>query len=68
MNTQSFAVALILLSAAPAAQADGCKFTRNGRFVPEREQRAMIEWSDEVETLYVAARISSACLSSIPCS
>lgn len=44
---------LLMLSSVSAA--DGCKYSLNGRFVPEREQRAMIEWADGVETLYVAA-------------
>jgi hypothetical protein len=48
--------ALALLAAVPLAlHADGCKFNLNGRFVPEREQRAMIEWTDGTETLHVAA-------------
>jgi hypothetical protein len=40
----------------PSVSADGCKYALSGRFVPEREQRAMVEWADGVETLYVAAR------------
>src|SRR5215213_8525285 len=55
MSRKYFPILLILLTAAPAVQADGCKFTRTGRFVPEREQRALIEWADGTETLYVAA-------------
>lgn len=54
-NAKRFAIALVLLAAVPTVRADGCKFARDGRFVPEREQRAMIEWSGGVETLYVAA-------------
>jgi hypothetical protein len=46
----------VFLLAAPAyVAADGCKFDRRGRTVPEREQRALVEWSDGVETLHVAA-------------
>jgi hypothetical protein len=45
----------LLLAVAPAVRADGCKFARDGRTVPEHEQRALIEWADGTETLYVAA-------------
>jgi hypothetical protein len=55
MHYRSVLPLLALVVAAPALYADGCKFTRNGRFVPEREQRALIEWADGAETLYVAA-------------
>lgn len=50
-------IASVLLSlvAAPAGHADGCKFASDGRKVPEREQRAFIEWADGTETLHVAA-------------
>lgn len=37
-------------------RADGCKFALDGRLVPEREQLALVEWADGVETLHVAAR------------
>lgn len=47
---------LVLLLTAPAhAAADGCKFDRRGRTVPEREQRALVEWANGTETLHVAA-------------
>jgi hypothetical protein len=49
------ATVAILLVGSPAA-ADGCKWYRDGRIVPEREQRALIEWADRRETLYVATR------------
>ena len=56
MSSQSVAVALVLLFVAvPDLRADGCKFAYDGRKVPEREQRAFIEWADGVETLHVAA-------------
>lgn len=38
-----------------SAFADGCKYRFDGRLVPEREQRAVIEWTNGTETLYVAA-------------
>ena len=54
--SRTLPLALVSLSALPlGAHADGCKFALNGRFVPEREQRAMIEWANGTETLYVAA-------------
>jgi len=49
-------LALIAIVATPVGvHADGCKYALNGRFVPEREQRALIEWVDGTETLFVAA-------------
>jgi hypothetical protein len=48
-------ILLTLLAAPLGMHADGCKYALNGRFVPEREQRALIEWADGTETLYVAA-------------
>jgi hypothetical protein len=48
------AIALALFDASIAV-ADGCKFRRDGRSVPEHEQRALIEWENGTETLYVAA-------------
>src|SRR5262245_38439115 len=50
------ALLVVLVAWASAARADGCKYALSGRFVPEREQRAMVEWADGVETLHVAAR------------
>lgn len=47
--------ALLPLLVTPAVRADGCKFAFDGRFVPEREQRALLEWADGTETLHVAA-------------
>ncbi len=55
MRWKVIAAALLLMVALPDAQADGCKFASDGRKVPEREQRAFIEWDDGTETLYVAA-------------
>jgi hypothetical protein len=56
MLPRSVAVALVvLLVAVPVVRADGCKFASDGRKVPEREQRAFVEWADGVETLHVAA-------------
>jgi len=50
------ALLVVLAAWASAVRADGCKYALSGRFVPEREQRAMVEWADGVETLQVAAR------------
>jgi hypothetical protein len=47
--------AVLLLLAPAAARADGMKFMTDGRMVPEREQRALIEWENGTETLHVAA-------------
>jgi hypothetical protein len=56
MFPRSVAVALVvLLVAVPDIRGDGCKFASDGRKVPEREQRAFVEWADGVETLHVAA-------------
>ena len=38
--SRALAGLLVLLATPLALHADGCKFTRTGRFVPEREQRA----------------------------
>ena len=46
---------VICLIVLPPARADGCKFRTDGRKVPEREQRAFIEWENGTETLHVAA-------------
>lgn len=46
---------ILLLVIVPPAWADGCKYMKDGRKVPEHEQRALIEWDQGVETLYVAA-------------
>lgn len=54
MSPKYTAVALLLLALPSDTRADGCKFASNGRVVPEREQRALIEWADGTETLYVA--------------
>lgn len=48
------AAVALLLAGQPLARADGCKFHHTGRLVPEREQRAFVEWADGTETLYVA--------------
>ena len=54
---QRIVLAMVMLLVVPlGVRADGCKITLNGRFVPEREQRALIEWADGTETLHVAAR------------
>lgn len=45
---------LILLLSPLHAHADGCKFAADGRLIPEREQRAVIDWDGGLETLYVA--------------
>ncbi|HJZ94270.1 MAG TPA: hypothetical protein VKE40_25620, partial [Gemmataceae bacterium] len=50
------ALVAVVFFPVPAVRADGCKYAVSGRFVPEREQRAMIEWADGIETLHVAAR------------
>lgn len=55
MRPKLLAAVTLLLAPAAAARADGCKFARDGRTVPEHEQRALIEWADGTETLYVAA-------------
>ncbi|QEL15588.1 hypothetical protein PX52LOC_02517 [Limnoglobus roseus] len=55
----------LLLTAPTAAWADGCKFALDGRLVPEREQRALIEWADGVETLFVAALSDSSTAGSV---
>jgi hypothetical protein len=47
---------LVALVGVPPAYADGCKWLRDGRVVPEHEQQALIEWADGAETLYVAVR------------
>jgi len=49
----AIAASLLLV---PDVRADGCKFRTDGRLVPEREQRAFIEWENGIETLHVAAR------------
>src|SRR5438876_95950 len=38
------------------AWADGVIFGKGARFVPEKEQRALIEWRDGQERLFVATR------------
>jgi hypothetical protein len=38
------------------ARGDGCVIDRLGRYVPEKEQRAFIEWKNGHERLYVATR------------
>jgi hypothetical protein len=48
-------VLFLLLLVLPVVRADGCKFMSDGRKVREREQRALIEWDNGTETLYVAA-------------
>jgi len=55
MCPKPLAAIILLLAAAPVVRADGCKFARDGRTVPEHEQRALIEWADGTETLHVAA-------------
>ncbi|HEY1378155.1 MAG TPA: hypothetical protein VGF55_15240 [Gemmataceae bacterium] len=50
------ATLVVLFVSVPLARADGCKWFRDGRIVPEHEQRALIEWADGVETLYLAVR------------
>ena len=54
MRPLIIAIAASLL-VVPPARADGVKFQSDGRKVPEREQRAFIDWEDGVETLHVAA-------------
>jgi hypothetical protein len=49
-------VLLLTALAGGPVRADGCKFAPDGRLVPEREQVALVEWADGVETLHVAAR------------
>jgi hypothetical protein len=53
INTASL---VFLFAGISAVRADGYKFAFDGHIVPEREQRAFIEWADGVETLFVAAR------------
>jgi hypothetical protein len=48
-------VAVLLIGGSAGARADGCKFASDGRLVPERQQRALVEWADGTETLYIAA-------------
>lgn len=55
-NTLALVFVLVLAS---VVRADGCKFRSDGRFVPEREQLALVEWADGVETLHVATRSDS---------
>ena len=55
MRWNLIAIALVSLLNPPDVRADGCKFTTYGRKVPEREQRAFIEWDAGTETLHVAA-------------
>lgn len=55
MSRVTLAVVCVLNLGPPAVRADGCKFASDGRLVPEREQRAMIDWANGVETLHVAA-------------
>jgi hypothetical protein len=49
-------VLLLGLLLPPAARGDGCVIDRLGRYVPEKEQVAFIEWQDGQERLYVATR------------
>jgi hypothetical protein len=44
----------------PVARGDGAIINKKGRYVPEREQRAVIEWHDGQERLYVATRADPA--------
>lgn len=37
-------------------RADGCIFGKGGKYIPEKEQRAFIEWNDGQERLFVATR------------
>lgn len=55
MPPKLFAAMILLFAGPSGARADGCKFASDGRKVPEREQRALVEWADGTETLYVAA-------------
>jgi hypothetical protein len=55
MRQLLLAVLAVLLLDPAALLADGCKFRRDGRAVPENEQRALIEWENGTETLHVAA-------------
>ena len=55
MTPRHIAVMLLMLAGPSGARADGCKFASDGRKVPEREQRALVEWADGTETLHVAA-------------
>jgi hypothetical protein len=41
------------------ARGDGCVIDRLGRYVPEQEQLAFIEWQDGRQRLYVATRTAS---------
>src|SRR5262249_46652088 len=45
---------------APAVRGDGAIINKKGRYVPEREQQAVIEWHDGQERLYVATRADGA--------
>src|SRR5205823_2642898 len=56
MRPIHFVVVMTVFVGLPGVRADGCKFAFTGQIVPEREQRAMIEWADGSETLYVATR------------
>jgi hypothetical protein len=55
MRSAFLAVFIFLFTPQPVLRADGYKFSFDGRIVPEREQRALIEWADGAEALYVAA-------------
>src|SRR5215831_17760851 len=45
---------------APAVRGDGAIINKKGRYVPEREQKAVIEWHDGQERLYIATRADPA--------
>src|SRR5207237_6342831 len=47
------------LALSPAVRGDGNMIDAFGRYVPEHEQQAVIQWCDGQERLYVATRAAS---------
>jgi hypothetical protein len=47
---------LTIFFATPVGNADGFVLNKGGRYVPEEEQQAFIEWRDGSETLFVKTR------------
>src|SRR5262245_7673023 len=46
----------VILGFASVGHADGFVIAKGGKYVPEKEQRAFIEWDDGQEKLFVATR------------
>src|SRR5262245_42819778 len=51
---------LLLAAVTLAARGAGCVIDRVGRYVPEREQQAFIDWHDGQQCLHVATRTDPA--------